>query len=171
MFHYLVVVNEPIHPYYVKRLLKQAAALLIAEPSVGLLEPADFKKTIVVGDIHGSLEDLSTILSKHGLPSDTTRYIFNGDFVDRGSYSLEVLLTLTGLKLAHPQAVWLNRGNHEDRSISRAYGFADELKEIYGKRTPKVGAPAAPAHLTLLHQIHSHILWRQYSLRAVCGSM
>jgi len=39
-------------------------------------------------------------------------YVFNGDFVDRGDYSCEVLILILLLKLCWPEHVLLNRGNH-----------------------------------------------------------
>ena len=43
-------------------------------------------------------------------------YVFNGDFVDRGAHSLEVIGLLLALKVSMPNRIWLVRGNHEDRS-------------------------------------------------------
>ena len=61
------------------------------------------------------------------MPSKANMYIFNGDFVDRGAYGVEVLTLLMALKLVYPEFVHLNRGNHEDIDINRAYGFLDEV--------------------------------------------
>ena len=50
--------------------------------------------------------------------------IFNGDFVDRGESSVEVLSSLLLLRHVDPRNVVLLRGNHEDELLSTAYGFA-----------------------------------------------
>uniref|UniRef100_H3G7L8 Serine/threonine specific protein phosphatases domain-containing protein n=3 Tax=Phytophthora ramorum TaxID=164328 RepID=H3G7L8_PHYRM len=78
------------------------------------------------GDLHGQLEDLLTILDKCGVPSSKTWYLFNGDFVDRGSHGVEVMLLLLAFKLLHPEFVFLNRGNHEERMINEVFGFKAE---------------------------------------------
>jgi hypothetical protein len=56
--------------------------------------------------------------------------VFNGDFVDRGSHQLEVLLLLFSLKIAHPSRVILLRGNHETTSVSSFYGFKKECHRV-----------------------------------------
>lgn len=46
--------------------------------------------------------DLLNIFELNGLPSEDNPYLFNGDFVDRGSFSLEVILTLFAFKCMSP---------------------------------------------------------------------
>uniref|UniRef100_A0A8C8DRH2 Serine/threonine-protein phosphatase n=1 Tax=Oryzias sinensis TaxID=183150 RepID=A0A8C8DRH2_9TELE len=57
--------------------------------------------------------------------------LFNGDFVDRGSFSLEVILTLFGFKLLYPDNFHLLRGNHETDNMNQMYGFEGEVKAKY----------------------------------------
>ncbi|EZG69140.1 serine/threonine-protein phosphatase [Gregarina niphandrodes] len=82
----------------------------------------------VCGDVHGQFYDLMTIFEKFGLPNATNRYVFNGDFVDRGSFSLEVMLTLYLARLIWPTGVYLTRGNHESREMTMMYGFEGEIR-------------------------------------------
>ena len=68
--------------------------------------------------------------------------LFNGDFVDRGSHSAEVVASLLLLKAAYPNAVYLLRGNHEDGSLATVYGMRDEVRakvEVRGRRFRVLG--------------------------------
>jgi serine/threonine-protein phosphatase 5 len=65
------------------------------------------------------------------MPSTKRWFLFNGDFVDRGNYSTEVLLILYAFKLALPGCVFLNRGNHEHKLLNSRYNFTAQVKQVY----------------------------------------
>jgi serine/threonine-protein phosphatase 5 len=85
----------------------------------------------VVGDTHGQFYDLLHIFEINGFPGEDNIYVFNGDFVDRGAFGVECMCTLISLKILYPNYVFLNRGNHEDKSINFFYGFQHEVHEKY----------------------------------------
>ncbi|KAL0487406.1 serine/threonine-protein phosphatase [Acrasis kona] len=92
--------------------------------------PSD-RHITVCGDTHGQYYDLLKIFEVNGSPSESNPYLFNGDFVDRGSFSVEIVLTLFAYKAAHHDCMFLTRGNHESRHLNRAYGFEGEVKAKY----------------------------------------
>ncbi|KAI9313130.1 Metallo-dependent phosphatase [Dichotomocladium elegans] len=87
----------------------------------------------VVGDIHGQYYDLIEIFRIGGYCPDTN-YLFLGDYVDRGLFSVETISLLTCLKLRYPDRVQLVRGNHESRAVTQTYGFYTECMRKYGSQ-------------------------------------
>ena len=83
----------------------------------------------VVGDIHGQYYDFIKLLDVGGDPPNT-QYLFLGDYVDRGSYSIEVLLLIYSMKLTFPKRIWMLRGNHESRQMTQFFNFRDEFATI-----------------------------------------
>uniref|UniRef100_A0A8B9QW26 Serine/threonine-protein phosphatase n=1 Tax=Anas platyrhynchos TaxID=8839 RepID=A0A8B9QW26_ANAPL len=101
-----------------KRLCDYVCDLLLEESNV---QPVCTPVT-VCGDIHGQFYDLCELFRTGGQVPDTN-YIFMGDFVDRGYYSLETFTYLLALKAKWPDRITLLRGNHESRQITQVYGF------------------------------------------------
>lgn len=107
-------------------LIKKASDLFEAEPN--LLKLND--PITVVGDIHGQYYDLVKLLEVGGAPGDT-QYIFLGDYVDRGSFSVEVIALMYAIKIRHPKRVRMLRGNHECRQMTSYFNFREECEYKY----------------------------------------
>ncbi|XP_031106475.1 serine/threonine-protein phosphatase PP-X isozyme 2 [Ipomoea triloba] len=118
---------EPLKESEVKALCLKAMEILVEESNV---QRVDAPVTIC-GDIHGQFYDMKELF-KVGGDCPKTNYLFLGDFVDRGFYSVETFLLMLALKVRYPDRITLIRGNHESRQITQVYGFYDECLRKYG---------------------------------------
>eukprot|EP00127_Corallochytrium_limacisporum_P005562 Clim_evm79s207 gene=Clim_evmTU79s207 len=118
---------EPIKESEVKALCAKAREILVEESNVQRVD----SPVTICGDIHGQFYDLKELFQVGGDVPDTN-YLFMGDFVDRGFYSVETLLLLLALKVRYPDRITLIRGNHESRQITQVYGFYEECLRKYG---------------------------------------
>ena len=110
-----------------KQLCEKAKEIFIEESNVQNVSAP----VIICGDIHGQIYDLIELFKKGGeIPN--SRYVFMGDYVDRGYNGVEVLELLLALKVKYPEHITLLRGNHESRQICFAYGFYEEITRKYG---------------------------------------
>lgn len=117
-----------LHKRYAFQIVLQTREMLRALPSLVDINVPLGKHFTVCGDVHGQFYDLLNIFELNGLPSEENPYLFNGDFVDRGSFSVEVILTLFAFKCMSPSAIYLARGNHESKSMNKIYGFEGEVR-------------------------------------------
>ena len=130
----------------VLEILNQAYEYLADEPI--LLEISSAVQ--VVGDIHGNIDDLLRIFQEIGYPP-SKKYLFLGDYEDRGKYGVEVNLFLLALKVKFPGSIFLIRGNHELPHVSKNYGFQLECRAKYNDK--------------LFYQLHS--IFREMPLAAI----
>ncbi|CAK9115879.1 unnamed protein product [Durusdinium trenchii] len=107
--------------------LCSAARTVFLEQSALLELEAPLK---ICGDVHGQYHDLLRLFEYGGFPPES-KYLFLGDYVDRGKQSLETIILLFSYKVKFPENFFLLRGNHECASITRIYGFYDECKRRY----------------------------------------
>eukprot|EP00054_Salpingoeca_dolichothecata_P019715 m.122903 g.122903 ORF g.122903 m.122903 type:complete len:313 (-) comp23364_c0_seq1:21-959(-) len=111
----------------VEQLCRKAREIFLEESNVQVVD----SPVTVCGDIHGQFYDLQELF-KQGGEIPKTNYLFLGDFVDRGLFSVETFLLLLALKVRYPDRITLIRGNHESRQITQVYGFYDECVRKYG---------------------------------------
>ena len=111
----------------VVQLCKAARHILAAEENVTSVRAP----VTVVGDLHGQFHDFLEVFRMGGRPPDTN-YLFLGDYVDRGYFSVETVTLVVSLKVRFPERITILRGNHESRQITQVYGFYDECLRKYG---------------------------------------
>jgi serine/threonine-protein phosphatase PP1 catalytic subunit len=122
--------------------LNQQTIIQICELAKGIIfnEPPliDVQPCVhVVGDLHGQFYDLLRIFDCVGFPPDHT-FLFLGNYVDRGTQSIETMTLLLAYKILHPEHIYLLRGNPECAEISEIEGFKSECVSRYSMRLWKI---------------------------------
>jgi len=131
--------------------------LLRKEKSLQRISIPKESQFTVVGDLHGQFYDFAYMLEEvTGMPSPENPILFNGDFVDRGDWSLEVLMVLFAFKLQNPTAVHFNRGNHESEMTNYQYGFAGEVEAKYEAGLMELFSETF-RHLPLAHVLEDQV--------------
>jgi len=123
--------QKRLHKKHAYQVLLEVKKVLETYPSLVDVPVPDGTFINVCGDTHGQYYDLLNIFEKFGYPSESNPYLFNGDFVDRGSFSLEVVLLLFTFKALYPNSLHMTRGNHETLNMNKVYGFEGEVKHKY----------------------------------------
>ncbi|TAQ90402.1 hypothetical protein B7494_g1263 [Chlorociboria aeruginascens] len=126
--------GKKIHKKYVYQIIIAVQKIVYDEATMVEMEVEDDAQITVCGDTHGQFFDLMELFRLNGLPTEKHYYLFNGDFVDRGSWSTEIALLLYAYKWLRPSAFFINRGNHETDDMNRVYGFEGECKAKYNER-------------------------------------
>src|SRR6267143_1937871 len=102
-----------------------------AELAGPLLNPRYEDRVIFVGDTHGAIDVTQTVIDKFF--DDADLIVFLGDYVDRGSKSLENLGLIASTLLEDPHRTIMLRGNHESPLTNPYYGFTNEVTEKLGE--------------------------------------
>ncbi|POM65294.1 Serine/threonine-protein phosphatase PP-X isozyme 2, variant [Phytophthora palmivora] len=121
----------------VKALCQKAREILVDESNVQRIDAP----VTICGDIHGQFYDLKELFNVGG-ECPETNYLFMGDFVDRGFYSVETFLLLLALKVRYPDRITLIRGNHESRQITQRLlwrvSSQDKIFCVHGGLSPSI---------------------------------
>eukprot|EP00331_Platyophrya_macrostoma_P003524 CAMPEP_0176424724 /NCGR_PEP_ID=MMETSP0127-20121128/10992_1 /TAXON_ID=938130 /ORGANISM="Platyophrya macrostoma, Strain WH" /LENGTH=808 /DNA_ID=CAMNT_0017805805 /DNA_START=70 /DNA_END=2496 /DNA_ORIENTATION=+ len=119
------------------KLIEEVQKIFEQTPSLLRLRPP----MKIFGSIHGQFAGLMKFFELFKSPSEVHNegdiegfdYLFLGNYVDRGKYSLETIFLLLALKLKYPDQLHLLRGAHEDRKVNKLCGFAEECEKRLGE--------------------------------------
>ncbi|MBA0604543.1 hypothetical protein Godav_017196 [Gossypium davidsonii] len=168
-----------LHKRYAFQIVLQMREMLRSQPSLVDINVPDGSHFTVCGDVHGQFYDLINIFELNGLPSEENPYLFNGDFVDRGSFSVEGLVFPISMKHMQPlfhfaasdlviSAIYLARGNHESRSMNKIYGFEGEVRSKLSEKFVELFAEVFCC-LPLAHVINQKVFVVHGGLFSVDG--
>jgi len=128
---------------FVKKILEEVTPLFLSLSNViavnrqqEYVTQSQFSgRVTVIGDLHGQFRDLAYLLSPDGpisFPNQDNQIIVNGDMVDRGDMSVEIIAILSLISLMVPGSVHMLKGNHEAAPhLTTSFGFDDEVKLKY----------------------------------------
>ena len=149
--------RKVLHKKYATMIIMKATEIF--EPLESLVDVSidELEEITVCGDVHGQYYDLMNIFKLNGNPSEENPYMFNGDFIDRGSFSVEVIILMLAWKVCFPQHFFMSRGNHEAKQLNKMYGFEGEVKAKYDIKTYDLFSQLF-CHLPLCHVINRKVM-------------
>jgi hypothetical protein len=107
---------------------------------IKILTPKTTDKFIILGDLHGSYSTFMRMLlrfrklnymNEKCVLREDCHIIFLGDMIDRGTYGFEIVMLIFLLKIQNPTNVHINNGNHEEKRISEAFNFKEQLTSLF----------------------------------------
>ena len=113
-------------PQELQLIISKATKIFRSEPNILEIKPP----IVLCGDVHGQFDDMLQIFQISGAPP-FTQFLFLGDYVDRGTKSVEIITLLCIFKIKYPKKFFMIRGNHESMNISQVYGFYQEVITKY----------------------------------------
>jgi len=134
---------------------QQIANLLLLVEPIFTQEPMLVEVAAPVtmcGDIHGQVNDLVRLLDTAKWPPET-RFLFLGDYVDRGPQNVDTIVLMFALKFLYPDSFYMIRGNHETKAVNAVYGFKEELQQRYPATPGPDGKPID----------HAKNLWQSFN--------
>lgn len=94
--------QKKLHKKYATMIIQKACEIFEPLDSLVDISIDELEEITVCGDIHGQYYDLMNIFKINGNPSEENPYVFNGDFIDRGSFSVEVIMLMLAWKVCFP---------------------------------------------------------------------
>jgi len=101
---------KPLSEDHIKVLCEKAKETLKDESNVAQVRAP----VTICGDIHGQFWDLKELF-KIGGDIPVNNFLFMGDYVDRGYYSVETISLMVAMKVRYPSRITILRGNHESK--------------------------------------------------------
>jgi len=148
-----------------------AESVAASERLPGVIKSSE--DAIVVGDVYGNVHNIFSVFARYGFPPDSSRYIFLGNFVEMGEFSLEVAVLLLALNVVHPDKVQVLRGMSEVLAMQPLCGLAADAGCVYERTSPAVVGRLLRAFTILPYAVlvRDRVLCCQAALIARCSSV
>jgi len=117
-----------LHPKYVYQILLNIINYYKIMPNILEISIPKDEHLSVCGDVFGQFHDVVNLWSLNGMPSEENPYLYLGNYVNHGHFSVEVIVTFFALKLLYPNHFHLLRGNYECKVMNKLHGFEVDVK-------------------------------------------